>query len=116
MKPTQLIPRIALLLALAGHQAGATALLLDFGPTVTLPADATKDPAHAVGAVPASEITWNTITADTNTLYYSAGTPATGVTLTLGRSTAGSDTINFSDKGFTVNALGTTVNGGIYSG
>src|SRR5437868_6642111 len=116
MKINHLILPGAILLALIiQNQARATALLLDFGPTVTLAADATRDPGHAVGAVPGTEITWNTITADTNTLYYANGTVASGVTLTLGRSTAGSDTINFSDKGFTVNALGTTVNGGVYS-
>ena len=104
------------LMLLTPDAAHAKALLLDFGPTATLAADATKDPAHAIGAVPAGEITWNTITADTNTLFYSDGTAATGITLDLGRSTAGVDTINFSDNGFSVSALGSAVNGGVYSG
>jgi hypothetical protein len=94
----------------------ANNLLLDFGPTVTLAADATKSPAHSAGVVPAGEITWNTISADTNTLYYGNGTLASGVTLDLGRSAAGVDTINFSDNGFTVSALGSSANTGIYAG
>lgn len=96
--------------------ARATALMLDFGPTVTAVADATKSPGHAAGVIPATEISWNTITADASTLVLSDGTAAAGISIDLGRSTAGSDTINFSDNGFTVNALGTAVNGGIYSG
>src|SRR5437868_167550 len=79
--------------------ARATALMLDFGPTVTAAADATKSPGHAAGVIPATEISWNTVTADTSTLVYSDGTAATEVSIDLGRSTAGSDTINFSDNG-----------------
>jgi len=93
------------------------ALLLDFGPTVTQAAYATNDPAHWVGAVPPSEISWNTTTADTSSLVYSDGSAATGVSLDLGRTTtAGSDIINFNDNGFTSSALGTQVNGGVYAG
>ena len=79
--------------------ARATALMLDFGPTVTAAADATKSPAHAAGVIPATEISWNTITADTSTLFYSDGTAATGVSIDLGRSTAGSDSINLDSCG-----------------
>lgn len=106
---------VALMLLMPIAARGKT-LMLDFGPTVTLAADATKSPGHAVGAVPATEISWNTVTADTSSLVYSDGSAATGVSIDLGRSTAGSDTISFSDNGFSVNALGTSVNGGIYSG
>src|SRR5688572_19410877 len=111
---------IAALVVFSVCTARATSLLLDFGPTAVLPADATKSPGHASGIVPITEITWNRIVGDSNTLYYGDGTLATGVTIDLGRSTAvgpvGDDTINFSDNGFTVSALGTAVNTGVYAG
>lgn len=100
--------------------ARAASLLLDFGPTLATGADALRSPGHATGVVPGTEIAWNRIVGDTNTLYYGDGTAAPGVTLNLGRSTAvgpvSDDTINFDDNAFTVNALGTTVNTGIYAG
>ena len=117
--PSRIIIVVALL-SLASIKSQASSILLDFGPTAVVPADALRDPGHASGVVPGTEITWNRITGDTNTLYYSDGTAATGITLDLGRSTAvgpvGDDTINFSDNGFTVSALGTTVNTGVYAG
>ncbi len=102
----------------AGSQAAS--LLLDFGLTNTLAADALRDASHASGAVTNTEITWNRIAGDTNTLYYGDGTLATGVTLELGRSTAvgpvSDDVINFSDNGFTVNLAGTALTTGVYAG
>jgi len=80
-----LLPIAVIISALS---ANAAALLLDFGPTAATGTDRLLDPGHSTGIVPASELTWNRITADTNTLYYGDGTPATGVTLNLGRSTA----------------------------
>ena len=100
---------------LAGSPAQATSILLDFGSTTVLPADELKSPAHAIGAVPASEITWNKIFIDTNTIYYGDNTLATGVTVDLGRSLVNSDTIDFNDNGFTVSALGGTINTGVYA-
>ena len=104
----------------ASQPAGATSLLLDFGPTLATGTDRLLDPGHYTGIVPASELAWNRISGDTNTLYYGDGVLATGVTLNLGRSTAvgpvGDDTINFNDNGFTVNALGTAINTGVYAG
>ena len=101
-------------------QVRATSLLLDFGPTAATGADALRDPGHATGVVPSGEVAWNRIVGDTNTLYYGDGTAATGVTLDLGRSSAvgpvGDDNINFSDNGFSVNALGTAINTGVYVG
>ncbi|HXU77770.1 MAG TPA: immunoglobulin domain-containing protein [Methylomirabilota bacterium] len=100
---------------LAGSPAQATSILLDFGSTTVLPADELKSPAHAIGAVPASEITWNKIFIDTNTIYYGDNTLATGVTVDLGRSLLNSDTIDFNDNGFTVSALGGSINSGVYT-
>ena len=98
----------------------ATSLLLDFGPTLAAGTDRALSPGHYTGIVPASELTWNRITGDSNTLYYGDGTAATGVSLNLGRSTAvgpvGDDTINFNDNGFTVSALGGSINTGVYAG
>ncbi|HWI57715.1 MAG TPA: immunoglobulin domain-containing protein, partial [Bacillota bacterium] len=96
--------------------ASAASLLLDFGSTAVTSADATKSPAFAAGAVPGTETSWNQITADTSTLVYSDGTAATGVSIDLGRSAAGVDTIDFNDNGFTVSALGSAYNTGIYAG
>jgi len=110
-----LIPTLGLLLT-CGLTTRAASLLLDFGATATASAYATNSPAHAVEAVPATEITWNQIVGDTNTLYYSDGSAATGVTLDLGRSTDGVDTIDFTDNGFSVSALGGAVNTGVYAG
>jgi hypothetical protein len=97
----------------------AASILLDFGPTTVLAADALRDPGHASGAVTNTETTWNRITGDTNTLYYGDGTLATGVTLELGRSTAvgpiGDDTINFADNGFNATLAGTSLTTGIYA-
>src|SRR5678816_2534779 len=80
---------------------------------------ATNAPGHAVGVIPLNQITWNRITGDTNVVYYSDGTLATGVDIDIGRSSAtgtnGNDIIAFSDNGFTVSALGTAVFGGIYT-
>lgn len=123
MKPAHSLPILSILaLSLAASVVAtrAASLLLDFGPTAVLPADALRSPAHANGIVPSSEITWNRIGSDTNTLYYGDGTLATGVTLELGRSTAvgpvSDDIINFDDNAFNATLAGTTVNTGVYAG
>ena len=46
----------------------ATSLLLDFGPTLAAGTDRALSPGHYTGIVPASELTWNRITGDSNTL------------------------------------------------
>ena len=112
---TSLIATLGLLLA-CSLTAGATSLLLDFGPTAVTTAYATNSPAHAIQAVPATEVIWNQIVGDTNTLYYSDGSAATGVTLDLGRSADGVDTIDFNDNGFSVSALGGSISTGVYAG
>src|SRR5688572_23826407 len=99
----------------------AASLQFDFGPTTVAPADALRSPGHAIGAVPAPEVTWNKITLDTNTLYYGDGTPATGLSIELGRSSAvgfeGNDIIDYNDNGFTAtSALGGVQNTGVYAG
>jgi len=91
-------------------------LLLDLGPTPCVYADATNSVAHAVGAVPLAEVTWNTVTADSGALAYSDGTLASGVSINLGRGTNYNGTVDFNDESYTVNALGTTINTGIYGG
>src|SRR5678809_1318880 len=82
--------------ALCPATARALSVMLDFGPTLVLAADATNAPGHAVGAIPLNQITWNRMTGDTNVVYFSDGTLATGVSIDIGRSTvAGSDIITF---------------------
>ena len=53
-------------------------------------ANLTLSPAHASGAIPASETTWNNrnTTATTSSLLYSDGSSAAGVTLTFGSESA----------------------------
>lgn len=105
-----------LLLTSGSSTLAAPSLLLDFGPTAIATGYGTNSPAHAIDAVPATEVTWNQIAGDTNTLYYSDGTAAAGITLDLGRSADGIDTIDFTDNGFSVSALGASISTGVYAG
>jgi lysophospholipase L1-like esterase len=98
----------------------APALLLDLGPTaVATLADKLNSPAHAVGGLAGSQTNWNTgLTGDAGSgLIYSDGTAAAGVTVDLGRSTAGTGVIDFSDNHFIgTNTLGLSLNTGVYAG
>ncbi|MCW1884844.1 hypothetical protein OKA04_08900 [Luteolibacter flavescens] len=72
----------------------------------------TLSPGHAIGAVPLSDTTWNTITTSSprSDLSYSDGTAATGVTLTLGQeASAGDNIISYSTAISTLTLIG---NGG----
>lgn len=95
-------------------------LLLDFGPAMVATAnDQINSPGHAVGGLSAVQTHWNTgVTADkAGGLVYSDGTAATGVSIDLGRSVVGGDTIDFTDNGFiSTNALGGSQSSGIYGG
>jgi hypothetical protein len=119
MKRNQVLPltlTVSLFIAIGITSARATSLLLDFGPTsITNTVDATHSPGHALNVIPSGELTWNTLQADTNTLYYGDGTPATGVTLDLGRSGVANKTIDFNDNGFNGTLIGTAIKGGIYT-
>jgi len=100
-----------LLLAVSAATSQATTLLLDFGPSAVISGwpytELTNDPAHVVGVVPITQTKWNTpLTNDSSVLTNSDGTRATGISLTLGRSTVGGTFIDFSDKGFTNKAMG----------
>lgn len=112
--------RVVILLAVLSllGSVRAQTLLLDFGATTVLPADATLSMGHFAGAVSPSEITWNKITADTASgLLFADGTAATGVSVELGRSGAGvNNAIDFSLNTFTSSALGGQLNTGIYVG
>jgi len=98
-------------------QAQAQKLLLDFGPTVVAPADATLSMGHFSGAVSASEVTWNQVlNVDKTSLVYADGSAATGVSVIVGRSPAGtSNVVDYAKKAITSNALGTAINWGIYT-
>src|SRR5437868_9213020 len=100
------IPGLLVSLLLGFTHAHGASLLLDFGPTVTVTPDNTSSPAHAAGAVPLSEVSWNTITTDTNALVYSDGSAASGISLDVGRSLVNVHTIDFTNNGFSVSALG----------
>jgi len=98
--------------------AASTSLLLDFGPTNVLSADATLDMGHFSGAVPNTEITWNkVVNADVpiNTLTNSDGSAATGVAIVVGRSPVGvSNSVNYANKLITSSGLG-AIKTGIYT-
>lgn len=98
--------------------AASSTVLLDFGPTVVQPADATLDMGHFSGAVPSNEISWNQIQAAdvTSGLVYSDGSPASGVSVVVGRSDAGvSNIVNFNNKVIKSSALGGAEKNGIYT-
>jgi hypothetical protein len=97
--------------------AASPALLLSFGPTVVLSADATLDMGHFSGAVLNTQISWNkVVAADNSSLTYSDGSTATGVAIVVGRSNAGvSNSVSFSNKLISSSALGSTIKNGIYT-
>lgn len=106
-----------LCLGLVAASANAASLMLDFGPTVVASTNNTLSMAHFAGAVPGTETDWNTVTADTSSLVYSDGTPASGVSVDVGRSDVGvNDTVNFNNKSVTSSALGGQFSIGIYVG
>ncbi|HSI35939.1 MAG: PEP-CTERM sorting domain-containing protein [Phycisphaerae bacterium] len=85
------------------------AIMLDMGPTsaITFPANS---PAHATGAIPTAETSWNTIF-DTNraagTVLNSDGTTATGVSVVIGQGSAIGVT-SFSAPSVATNLTGST--------
>ena len=113
IKLTSLLTILTLLLGVAG--ARATSLLLDFGPTTTLAADAARSPGHLLNVIPSGELSWNTLTADSSSLVYGDGTAATGVSIELGRSGVSNKVVDFNDNGFNATLAGTTLKGGIYT-
>jgi hypothetical protein len=108
----------AVILLVAGlsfaPSAVASVLLLDFGPTTT--AVPTRSPYHAETG--STLTTWNRITSEpvgdvTSGLLYADGTAATGIQVDLGASSL-SNTISFATQPARSNALGTTVNTGVF--
>ena len=101
----------------------AAPLLLNFTPVgspvtnVSPNLDAGISAGHATGAVSASDVSWNNLqTGDVASgLIWGDGTAATGVSVNLGVSAAGSDIIDFANNPTNV-GLGTSLTAGIYSG
>jgi len=95
-------------------------LLLDFGPTsVQTLADCLNSPGHAVGGLSDVQTNWNTglKTDVASGLIYSDNSPASGVSIDMGRSVSGGSIIDFTDNGFiSTNVLGGSQNSGIYGG
>ena len=106
---------VAALLALAGGGQAAS-ILLDFGSTTVLPADAAISPAHEDGGLSASEATWNHLqTADlASGVVYGDGTAMTGGTVNLGTGALAS--VDFNTNPASTSALGSAYNTGVYSG
>ncbi len=99
--------------------ANAQVLMFDFGPTVASGASLTNSPYHtANGAF--INTTWNQVqTADLGSgLLWSDGTAATGIALNLGSTTAAttsSSTLGLANSPSNTNALGSTINSGVYA-
>lgn len=95
--------------------------MLDFGPTTVTGADLTRSPYHTVAGGGFTDTIWNKVegapVADvTSGLLYSNNTAATGVALNFGIGVT-STLVNLATQPTTGNnALGSTVNTGIYSG
>ncbi len=86
-QPAQTLLRLfATLFAVAAVPLSASVLMLDFGPTVT--SDTTNSPYHDVE--PGTGTTWEQVqlSAITTGLNYADGSDATGVTVTVGRSSS----------------------------
>ncbi|HET6408744.1 MAG TPA: PEP-CTERM sorting domain-containing protein [Chthoniobacteraceae bacterium] len=88
---------LALYVLIAPPLACAQTILLDFGPTTVSATDATVSPAHAVGAVPGSAVTWNKVLlSDIGSGVLSSTGGSTGVSINLGvESGTGSGTISY---------------------
>jgi hypothetical protein len=120
-----LLHNIVILGAALTATATSPSLLLKFGPTgITTTAGETNSPAHATGAVPLSQVTWNSpiITNSAQAfsggvLYYSDGSTASGVSFLLGRSPGGasSNVVTFPGSGYVNNNLGSAQSTGIYT-
>lgn len=112
------LPALVLLLAAASTTQAAIAkvLQLDFGPAAATGSNLTNSPLHTA-APTFTGATWNTVgTADISSgLLWSDNTAATGVSLDLGVS-PNSNTINFGTQPGSSNALGTSVNSGVFAG
>lgn len=104
---------VALLFPLA---ASAMVLMLDFGPTVATGASQTNSPYHSVNESFKGTY-WNTIGLSNVSagLVYSDGTPAKGVSVTLGSSVR-SSVIDFTETPANSFELGATINTGVFAG
>ena len=108
---------ITLLFVISMMTARAGTLLLDFGPTAVASTEANLDMGHFSGAVPSTQIGWNTVVnADNSSLVYSDGSAATGVSLVVGRSPwAITNLVDYTKKTISSSALGTGEFWGIYT-
>jgi len=113
IKPMKKIPLIVLAsLLCGGGSALAANLMLDFGAAAVADPYLTRSPGHTLGAIPAGQTSWNTISSATppSSLLYSDGTTASGVILGLGQeSEGGNNTIDFSTS---IGNIGLAGNGG----
>jgi len=99
--------------------ANAQVLMFDFGPTVASGASLTNSPYHTANGS-FTNTTWNQVqTADLGSgLLWSDGTAATGIALNLGSTTAAttsSSTLGLANTPSNTNALGSTINTGVYA-
>lgn len=105
----------ASLLSLCAASSASAALLLDFGPTAPTGISLTNSPFHFVTG--STDTLWNVIgTGDVTSLLYSDGTPAIGLTLNLGASSAAAVTlIDLNNQPDSSLALGSSANQGVYA-
>ncbi len=114
MKQPRLFLLCLAMLFIALPRASATSLLLDFGPTVATNTDRLLSPGHALGVITPSELTWNKLQADTNTVYYGDGTLATGVTVDMGMEYL-YGVINYNSNQFNATLVGSSIFAGVYT-
>lgn len=109
---------MAAALVLGGQSAIGAVLMIDFGPTTVLEADATNSPYHTANPSFTDKI-WNKVeTADVSSLLYSDGTTATGVAINVGAIadyTPANAEVDLDLTPSGNSALGTRTNSGIYA-
>ena len=111
---------IMAVMACAMAAANAQVLMFDFGPTLATGGSLTNSPYHTANGS-FTNTTWNRVqTADVGSgLLWSDGTAATVVALNLGATTTAttsSSTLELANIPSNSNALGTTINTGVYTG
>ncbi|MFA6962754.1 MAG: PEP-CTERM sorting domain-containing protein [Opitutaceae bacterium] len=110
-------PVLLTALAILPPSATASTLMLDFGPTAVTGDDRIVSPYHTV--IPTfTDTAWNQVqtSAITSGLLYSDGTAATGITVSVGRSSSLAwQTLTFAGAPSSI-ALGTNSNTGVFAG
>ena len=93
------------------YSAEYSSVLLNFGSEVS---NNTNSPAHAVGKVTGTS--WNLVTADKSSGIVAADGSSTGLSIGIGKTVPGGQSIDWDRHGFINSSLGVDFNTGVYSG